>query len=361
MDDRPDIQLEAAGAITNITFSISDHIRHVIEAGAVPILIRLLSSKNEDVRTEAAWALGNIAGDKDVKYRDIVLGGGALPALLQAVENSINKMIVYAICNLCDGRPPPDFEVTRPTLPLLRRSIYFDSEQVLLYSCRSLRCMAQSSARGLLAIIDEEPSIIPRLTDLLAGNTSTGILREVVKLLGSMALWYPFLIQDRIVKALPSFLWLLDHPDKRLRREVCETLANITLGTKEQIQAVIDAAIFPKLLELLESEDGVIQNQVAKAVYCVIAFGRPDQAWYLVKEGVVPPLFRILRVEDVEVVMNALLGLKTILQIGKETRTLHNILSDCDGMKVIKQLQEHNDDKISTISKEILKTFFDEV
>ena len=45
MDDRPDIQLEAAGAITNLTLSNTlDHIRHVIEAGVVPILIRLLSS-----------------------------------------------------------------------------------------------------------------------------------------------------------------------------------------------------------------------------------------------------------------------------------------------------------------------------
>lgn len=45
MDDRPDIQLEAVGAITNLTLSNTlDHIRHVIEAGVVPILIRLLSS-----------------------------------------------------------------------------------------------------------------------------------------------------------------------------------------------------------------------------------------------------------------------------------------------------------------------------
>ncbi len=78
MDDNPALQLEAAEALTNITSSYkSEHIRYVVEAGVVPILIRLLSSRNESVVSQAAWALGNIAGENDVKYRDIILAEGA--------------------------------------------------------------------------------------------------------------------------------------------------------------------------------------------------------------------------------------------------------------------------------------------
>lgn len=93
-DQNQKLQFEAAWALTNVRFSqhrfpgavvccrcklhaksllkvvslqiasgTTQHTRYVIECGAIPIFVRILMSPSEEVREQAVWALGNIAGD----------------------------------------------------------------------------------------------------------------------------------------------------------------------------------------------------------------------------------------------------------------------------------------------------------
>jgi hypothetical protein len=70
-DQYPVLQFEAAWALTNIA---SSSLTKVVanEDNAIPLLVRLLFSISGNVREQAIWCIGNIAGDS-VAYRDDIL------------------------------------------------------------------------------------------------------------------------------------------------------------------------------------------------------------------------------------------------------------------------------------------------
>jgi hypothetical protein len=77
-DDDPALQHEASWALTNIASTSFTNL--LVEAGPIPALVRLLECPNADVREQAVWCLGNIAGDSP-RFRDMVLNARALPSM----------------------------------------------------------------------------------------------------------------------------------------------------------------------------------------------------------------------------------------------------------------------------------------
>lgn len=93
----------------------------VIDEGAVQIFVQLLASPSDDVREQAVWALGNIAGDSP-RCRDLVLSMNALPPLLEQLKDnskiSMLRNATWTLSNFCRGKPPPDFSLVRTAASL---------------------------------------------------------------------------------------------------------------------------------------------------------------------------------------------------------------------------------------------------
>lgn len=87
----------------------------------MPIFVELLSSPEPDVREQAVWALGNIAGDSP-QCRDYVLSAGALRPLLALISDgrkmSMLRNATWTLSNFCRGKTPqPDWNTVRRCTP----------------------------------------------------------------------------------------------------------------------------------------------------------------------------------------------------------------------------------------------------
>ena len=201
---------EAAWAVTNI--GSTDRTADVVNANAIAPLVRLLKHNMPEIREQAAWALGNVAGDCS-QFRDMVLQAGALEPLILNVNEPANMSllnnVVWCISNLCRGKPATSVGAiqgaAQPLANLFSKPV---SEEVLIDAAWALSYLSDGDDARIDLVIQ------------------TGIIGH--------------------------FAHLLQTSSSMLSTPVLRTLGNCVTGNDVQTQAVVDAGVLNFLQPMLE-------------------------------------------------------------------------------------------------------------
>lgn len=214
-NDKPSLQFESLWALTNI--GSTEFTPKIVDAGIIPLLVPLLVSGNADVREQAVWCLGNIAGKTyelssqcylspgdNNNYRDMLIEtANCVESLTLNIHQPVSitslRVFVWVASNLLRGKPKPGLsKVEKLVDALLKILPTVNDEDVLLDLFWALSYITDGPNENISFVVKYGvcPSLVTRLKSLLSGGNKQSMISPLLRTLGRNSLRSLFVYVD---------------------------------------------------------------------------------------------------------------------------------------------------------------------